>query len=71
MLVAEEESVALVSAAVVMTSGSVADDSVDVGRGSKEKVWLICGTEVAVVFCTDGSCGEEDSAACGGTDTVM
>lgn len=38
MLVAEEESVALVSAVDVVALGSAVDEAVDMGRGSKEKV---------------------------------
>ena len=81
MLVAEEEeswkldfvgeSVALVSKAVVVASGSVVDGSVAVGRGSKDNVGLICRVEVAVVFCTAESGGEEDSTTGEGTDTVI
>jgi hypothetical protein len=44
------ESVALVSAAVVVASISVVDESVDLGRGSKENVGLVCGADVVVVF---------------------
>jgi hypothetical protein len=68
------ESVALVSAAVVVASVSVLDDPVVLGRGSKENVGLPCGTETVVVFwvwLAAGSCGDEDSTTCGGTDTVM
>jgi len=68
------ESVALVSAAVVVASASVVDESVDLGRGSKENEGLVCGADVVVVFwawLALDSCGEEDSTTCGGTDTVM
>jgi hypothetical protein len=68
------ESVALASVAVVVASGSVVEGSVVLGRGSKENVWLVCDAERVVVFCiwlVVGSCAEDDSTTCGGTDTVM
>ena len=68
------EAVALVSAVLVVASGSVVDRSVVFGRGSKENVWLVCDKERAVVFnawLVVGSCGEDDSTSGGGTDTVI
>lgn len=59
MLVASEESwvlevvgeaVGTGSVVVVLASDSVADEAVDLGRGSKENVGLPCGTETVVVF---------------------
>lgn len=83
MLVSEEgsgfelvgEAVGSGSAVMVVASDSVVDESIVVGRGSKENVGLIAGTDVVVVFCAwlavaSCSCGDEDSTTCGGTDTV-